>query len=75
MHSISFLLNYSPETADEGVYRLGTVQALTGEGAVYGEKIQRVIEAAVEDLNAQWEDESMMLEIYPEDGKCNPKTA
>tara|TARA_Y100000310_G_scaffold315155_1_gene365401 strand:- start:359 stop:1489 length:1131 start_codon:yes stop_codon:yes gene_type:complete len=73
---IFVFVNYSSETVeDEGVYKLGTVQALTGEGAVYGEKIQRVIEAAVEDLNMQWEDKGMKLKIYPEDGKCNPKDA
>lgn len=62
-------------TNNEKVYRVGVVAPLTGEGAVYGLPVQRVIQQAINDLNDQWASKNQRLEVYYEDGKCNGKDA
>ncbi len=56
-------------------FTLGAVAPLTGDGAAYGLPTQKVIEAAVLDVNKKWADagKKYMLDLYFEDGKCNPK--
>lgn len=57
----------------ETVFKIGVIAPLTGDGAVYGLPVQRVIQEATEDLNAQWASEGKRLEVVYEDGKCNGK--
>ena len=40
---------------DATVLRIGAVHPLTGEGNVYGLPVKRVIERAVADVNAAWD--------------------
>ena len=59
------------------IYRIGAVHPLTGEGASYGLPVERVIERAVADVNAQWAEEErrLSLEVVMADGKCNAADA
>ena len=60
---------------DVTVLRIGAVHPLTGEGNVYGLPVKRVIERAVADVNAAWDQRGKKLEIIIEDGKCSSKDA
>ena len=60
---------------DVTVLRIGAVHPLTGEGNVYGLPVKRVIERAVADVNAAWDQRGKKLEIVIEDGKCSAKDA
>lgn len=71
------VISLSPrdEVGGSKVFKIGAVQPLTGEGAVYGLPVQRVVQQAVKDLNAQWvaQGKEQTLEVFYEDGKCNGK--
>jgi len=76
---LTFLVACSPSptgkstASTETVYTIGFVAPLTGDGAVYGLPTQRVTQQAVNDLNAQWAEKNMRLEVIYEDGRCNGK--
>ena len=65
----------APEALKMTKYTVGSVLPLTGDGAVYGLPVQKVIEQATKDLNAKWASENKELEVVFDDGKCNSKDA
>lgn len=64
-----------PSASQEQVFTIGAIGPLTGDAAVYGLPMQRVMMKAVEDLNLQWAEKNMRLNIIFEDGLCNGKDA
>ena len=60
---------------DPEVVRIGAVHPLTGDGAVYGLPVQRVIERAVRDLNEEWAEQDRRLEVVFADGQCTAADA
>lgn len=55
--------------------RLGAVFPLTGDGATYGEPMQKVIKIAVDEINAGNGVNGKKLEFIWENGKCNGNDA
>ena len=62
-------------TFGETSYRIGAVHPLTGDGASYGDPVERVIERAVQDINQQWAADNRHLELVMADGKCTQADA
>jgi branched-chain amino acid transport system substrate-binding protein len=59
------------------LFTIGAIEPLTGEGAVYGLPVQRVVDQAVADLNEKWkaEGKKVRMKVLHEDGKCSGKDA
>lgn len=55
--------------------KLGVVIPLTGDGAAYGLPVQRALQLATDEINAQGGIAGKQLEVYYEDGKCEGKEA
>lgn len=55
---------------DSDVIKVGFVGPLTGEAAVYGEPMQKVVAIAVNEINEAGGVDGKTLEVIYEDGKC-----
>jgi branched-chain amino acid transport system substrate-binding protein len=60
---------------DTNTIKIGSVSALTGDGAVYGEVSKRGLDIAVEEINAVGGVNGKKIEMVYEDGKCDGKSA
>src|SRR3989338_7719159 len=56
-------------------YKVGVMGPLTGDAAVYGEPLVKLIRAVIDDTNSKAPDNGIKLELVVEDGKCNGKDA
>lgn len=63
--------NKSNTTAGQ-TYKVGVLGPMTGDAAVYGEPLTKVMKLAVDEINAK---SDVKLELVVEDGKCNGKDA
>ena len=68
----TFSLSISLATAQE-TYKVGAAFALSGSIAVYGEGFKKVIDMAVEEVNASGGIKGKKVEIVYEDNKSTPK--
>jgi branched-chain amino acid transport system substrate-binding protein len=59
--------------SESGAIKIGELQALTGDAAVYGESQDKAIQLAVEEINKAGGLNGRMLEVVVEDGKCDPQ--
>lgn len=62
------------KTAGETV-KIGGILPLSGDGAAYGEPLQKVAQIALDEVNAKGGVQGKKLEIIWEDGKCNGNDA
>lgn len=62
-----------PASIAEGSYKIGALLPQTGDGAAYGEPAQKVIQLAVEEINAAGGIDGKKLDMVFEDGKCDGK--
>ncbi len=61
--------------AEEGPFRIGVMESLTGPGETYGTVAVRAKELAVAEINAAGGINGRMLELVVEDSKCNAQDA
>ena len=61
---------FSEARLEETSYRVGVVQALSGEGVAHAIPVGLGIQKAVSDVNHRWSSESRHLELIVEDGQC-----
>ncbi len=59
--------------AETGPIKIGAIAPLSGDAAVYGEPLRKVIDLAVEEINAKGGVNGRNLQMIFEDGKCNGK--
>ncbi len=66
---------FSPtqKPSETGPVRIGAMLALTGDAAVYGEPMQRIMQLAADEMNAHGGIGGRRLEIIFEDDKCSGK--
>jgi len=62
-------------TNDTGAVKIGAVLPLTGDAAVYGEPLNKVLQIAVGEINANGGINGRQVELLVEDGKCNGQDA
>ena len=67
------LFSCSRSGQDEGVYHIGVIAPLTGEGASYGEAMKQGIDLAIEQVNATGGVNGHHLQAVYEDDKLSPK--
>lgn len=60
---------------DTGVVKIGAVLPLTGDAAVYGEPLNKVLQIAVGEINANGGINGRQVQLLVEDGKCNGQDA
>lgn len=63
------------EPSDDDTVKIGGILPLTGDGAAYGEPMQKVAQIALDEINAAGGVNGKKLEIIWEDGKCNGNDA
>jgi len=73
--AVIFVAGSSDNRKDSNTIKIGSVSALTGDGAVYGEVSKRGLDIAVEEINAAGGMNGKKIEMVYEDGKCDGKTA
>jgi len=66
-------LSLAPSAFAQDTYRIGAAFALSGSIAVYGEGFKKVIDMAVEEINAVGGIKGKKIEIVYEDNKSTPK--
>lgn len=70
-------MDTTPDTGEEmtadttGPLMIGAILPLTGDGAAYGDPMQKVAQIALEKVNADGGVNGRQLEFIWEDGKCN----
>jgi len=57
------------------VIKLGSIQSMTGDAAVYGEAFKKVMALAIDEINNSGSLGNSKIELVLEDGKCNGKDA
>ncbi len=66
----------APYTEEKtGSLKIGGIFPLTGDGATYGEPMQKVVKIALDEINAAGGVKGQKLEIIWENGKCNGNDA
>ena len=60
---------------DDGAFRIGVMESLTGPGETYGNVANQAKQMAAEDINAAGGINGKMLELVVEDSKCNSQDA
>ena len=66
----------APYTEEKtGSLKIGGIFPLTGDGATYGEPMQKVVKIAMDEINAAGGVKGQKLEIIWENGKCNGNDA
>ena len=60
---------------EEGPFRIGVMESVTGDGETYGTVAVRAKELAVAEINAAGGINGRMLELVVEDSKCNAQDA
>ncbi len=64
-----------PATSEGDTIQVGAIFPLTGDGAAYGEPMQKVAQIALDEINANGGVNGKKLEFLWEDGKCNGNDA
>jgi len=59
------------QSASGNTIKIGLIGPMTGDAAVYGEPVQKVILMAADEINAQGGINGKQIQIVTEDGKCN----
>lgn len=59
----------------EGPMKIGVILPMTGDAAVYGEPLSKVLQLAVDEVNAEGGVNGENLELIIEDGKCDGTSA
>ena len=65
----------SDEDGDEGPYRIGVLESLTGAGETYGQVANNAKQMAMDEINETGGINGRMLELVVEDSKCNAQDA
>ncbi len=73
--SLTLLLMACSQEAGQGAIKIGSILALTGDAAAIGQSMQRGIQVALDEINAQDGINGRPLEIIFEDGHCSGKDA
>ncbi len=63
------------QMSDDNSIKVGAILPLTGDGAAYGEPMQKVAQIALDEINAAGGVNGKKLEFIWEDGKCNGNDA
>ena len=63
------------EDEEEGPYRIGVMESLTGPGETYGTVANQAKQMAVDEINAAGGIDGRMIELVVEDSKCNAADA
>ena len=69
----SLVGNRVPAVTETGPIKVGFMGALTGDAAVYGEPMQKVVAMAVGEINAGGGINGRQIEVVYEDDKCDAK--
>ena len=71
----SFATACGGDSGEEGVYRVGVMESLTGLGETYGTVANHAKQLAMDEINAAGGINGKKLELVVEDSKCNAQDA